>query len=272
MTSQRIRVITLNLAHGRKTGFNQALQRRTKIRSNLDDVATLLNSHQPDVVALQEADGPSLWSGRFNHVEYLAQETELPHFFRGDHVKMLRLSYGTAVMSSHPIVETQSYRFAPSPPMPPKGFVLSTVHRQQPDGTELIFDVVSIHLDFARRNVRLRQCEEMVELLERRQRPLVIMGDFNCEWSSSEQTLRRLTNKLDLHTYQPDDRSMITFPTTRKRIDWVLCSKGFQFVRHEVLQDQLSDHRAIVAELDWVGDSESGKQRKHTDSIRSTRT
>jgi len=254
MTSQRIRVLTLNLAHGRKTGFSQALQRRTTIRSNLDAVAALLRAWQPDVVALQEADGPSLWSGRFNHVEYLAQETELQHFFRGDHVRMLQLSYGTAVMSSHPIVETHSYRFAPSPPMPPKGFVLSSVHSTQADGRELVVDVVSIHLDFARRNVRLRQCEEMVEMLEQRQRPLIIMGDFNCEWSSSEQTLRRLANKLNLHTFQPDDGSLVTFPTTRKRIDWILCSRGFQFVHHEVLEDQLSDHRAVTAEVEWHGD------------------
>lgn len=253
MSDHRIRVLTLNLAHGRKTGFNQALQRRTTIRSNLDDVARLLRDRQPDVVALQEADGPSLWSGRFNHVEYLAQESEFDHFFRGDHVRMLRLSYGTAVLSSHPILETHSYRFTPSPPMPPKGFVLSTVHWQHPSGREVVFDVVSIHLDFARRNVRLRQCEEMAVMLEQRQHPLVIMGDFNCEWISSEQTLRRLSNKLNLHTYQPDNGSLVTFPTTRKRIDWILCSRGFEFLEHEVIEDQLSDHRAIVAELAWNG-------------------
>lgn len=244
----RIRVLTLNIAHGRKNGFNQALQRRDKIRSNLQDIAGMLQRLAPDIVALQEADGPSLWSGRFDHVAFLAEQACFPHFFHGNHVNMLRLRYGTAVMSAHPVIASRSIRFQPSPPLPPKGFVISTVETQQ----ERLLDIVSVHLDFARRTIRERQCEEMVEALLSRDNPLVIMGDFNCEYSTREQTLRRLASRLKLHAYDPDNVRLITFPTTNRRIDWILCSRTMRFVHYEVVPQQLSDHRAVIADLEFV--------------------
>lgn len=249
VTRAKIRVLSLNLAHGRKNGTHQALQRRDKIQSNLDDIAVVLNRRKPDIVALQEADGPSLWSGRFNHVEYLAREASFPHHFRGEHVRMMRLNYGTAMLSAHPIEESSSHRFPASPPMPPKGFVVTTINIAHCPG--LTVDIVSVHLDFARRSVRQRQCEEMIERLENRKHPRIIMGDFNCEWSSGEQTLRRLVQKLDVHPFHPNDRSLFTFPTTRRRIDWILCSPRFHFLHHEVIQEKLSDHRPILADIEY---------------------
>lgn len=244
-----LRLLSLNLAHGRKNGTHQALQRARRIRANLDEIITLLRHREPDFVALQEADGPSLWSGSFNHVEYLAAGANFPHHFRGEHVRMAKLSYGTALLSTHPLHDSRSHRFSATPPMLPKGFVLTNASVS--GSPELFIDLVSVHLDFARKSVRLRQCEELIEHLQHRPYPRIIMGDFNCEWWSSEQTLRRISHKLDVHPFQPDDRDLITFPATRRRIDWILCSSGFTFVHHEVLPDRLSDHRPVLAEIEY---------------------
>lgn len=250
MNPIRIRVLTLNLAHGRKNGISQALQRQNKIKRNLDQIAQMLRRRELDLVALQEADGPSLWSGRFNHVEYLARAAKLDHYFRGNHVRMLRLDYGTAVLSNHRLQESRSFRFSPSPPMPPKGFVISTIEfpigEQQSQG----IDVVSVHFDFARKGIRKRQCDELIEQVRQRENPLILMGDFNCEYAVSDSPLKPLVEQLKLHAFEPQDRSLITFPRIRKRIDWVFCSDRFQFVHHEVLSERLSDHRAILAELE----------------------
>ena len=75
-----LKVVTLNLAHGRKDAWHQALLRRAAIQANLDEVVRILRQEQPDVVALQEADGPSLWSGRFDHVAYLSEKAGIPYF------------------------------------------------------------------------------------------------------------------------------------------------------------------------------------------------
>jgi hypothetical protein len=67
-----LRVATLNLAHGRKDSFNQLFVWESTFKENLNDVAEVLTRHRPHVVALQEADAVSRWSGSFDHVAYLA--------------------------------------------------------------------------------------------------------------------------------------------------------------------------------------------------------
>ena len=50
-------VMTVNVAHGRGTSLHQALQDADAIRINLNKVADVFVHHDPDVIALQEADG-----------------------------------------------------------------------------------------------------------------------------------------------------------------------------------------------------------------------
>lgn len=78
-SAREFSIITLNIAHGRKDGRNQMLQRTAIIRRNLDDLARFLALTAPDIVALEEADGPSFWSGNFDHVKYLAEQAKFPH-------------------------------------------------------------------------------------------------------------------------------------------------------------------------------------------------
>src|SRR3954463_16388019 len=96
-------VLSLNVAHGRGMGWHQALLKRKTIQANLDAVAGMLLREAPAVVALQEADGQSIWSGRFNHVSYLSEVSKLPHSVRGEHVRHPELSYGTALLSNVPL-------------------------------------------------------------------------------------------------------------------------------------------------------------------------
>ena len=58
-----VRVVTLNMAHGRKDGKNQMLLKGETIRGNLVELAALLDRAEADVIALQEADAESSWSG-----------------------------------------------------------------------------------------------------------------------------------------------------------------------------------------------------------------
>ena len=69
-----MKVMTLNIAHGRKDGPNQVFQKARTIKSNLDEIAEVVNREKPDVLALQEADGPSIWSGGLDQVKYLAEK------------------------------------------------------------------------------------------------------------------------------------------------------------------------------------------------------
>ena len=247
-----LRVKTLNLAHGRKDGFSQALQGRRKIMGNLDEIAAVLRRESPEIVALQEADGPSVWSGRFNHVALLAESAGYGYSIQGAHVAGAGLSYGTAILARHPIETPLSVTFEPSPPTFPKGFVVGTVripgrNSGEPDWP---VDVVSVHLDFSRASVRRKQALEMVRLLSEREVPLVVMGDFNSQWSDRDSALRILADGLGLRTWRESEaEGLETFPLTGKRLDWILISPELEFRDYRVLPDVLSDHLGVAAAI-----------------------
>ena len=245
--STTLKVVTLNLAHGRKDAWHQALLKRATIQANLDEVVRILEREQPDVVALQEADAPSLWSGRFHHVAYLSEKTGIPYFVLGEHVRRMRLAYGTALVSRHHLQDATSHRFSPSPPTLLKGMVVGTI--DWPGKDRVLLDVVSVHLDFSRKSVRQRQAREIIDRLASRQRPLVLMGDFNCGFCAKDPTLSMVAGELNLQTHEPWATDMVSFPARNKRFDWIMISAEFDFLEYRTLPDVLSDHRAVIATL-----------------------
>jgi endonuclease/exonuclease/phosphatase family metal-dependent hydrolase len=211
----------------------------------------MLQRETPDVVALQEADGPSFWSGDFDHVEELASLAGYEHHFHGRHhvVRIARkqVCCGTALLSRIPLANPCSFAFAPSRPTPRKGFVVATV--ALPGGREL--DVVSVHLDFLRKAVRRRQIQAMVRALAHRRNPLVILGDMNCWWRRRNDGLHVLIRELGVAPWEPEARDLGTWPSQRPRlrIDWILASSELDFHSYSVVTDRVSDHCGVLAEI-----------------------
>jgi len=242
-----LRVMTLNVAHGRGEAFHQLFQKSDTIVRNLDEVSAMLKREQVDVVALQEADAPSFWSGNFNHVDYLARQASYSSAVNGTHVDGPGLSYGTALLSNSGLRHAESVTFNPDIALTPKGFVVSTV--EWPGQPHVQVDVVSLHLDFSSEMTRRAQALELIEFMRGRNRPMVVMGDFNAEWGASDATVRLIASELALRAYQPDGEGQSTFPYRGKRLDWILVSHGMEFREYRVVSDAVSDHRGVVAEL-----------------------
>lgn len=247
-----LRFLTLNVAHGRRDLTHQALLRQLTLRRNLAEIAATLKSLEPDVVALQEADGPSAWSGNFDHVATLAELAELVDHYRGEHnpfgVGRLRLASGTALLARHPLQDPASQRFGLSW-RDTKGFVLASVEVPGWDGVTL--DVVSVHLDFLVPSVRRKQIQSMVEHLEGRERPLVILGDLNACWERDARSMELLTRTLKLRAYAPGS-PVHTYPAhrPRRRLDWILVSAELDFASYHTVPAPLSDHLGVMADLE----------------------
>ena len=239
-----VTLLSLNLAHGRQDRAHQLFLAATEVRSNLDKIIDLLKREQPDLVALQEADAPSLWSGHFSHVAYIARNAGYVNSIHGIHVEGLKLSYGTAILSTKLLTHPLSVTFTLALPALTKGFTVARVKI----GGILETDVVSVHLDFFSLKTRRKQVKQMVQVLSLRSSPLIIMGDFNQQWGEkAAPTL--LSEKLNLTTHSPTNHKGVTFPKLQKRIDYILISKEFEFIDYQVLQDVVSDHRAILAKI-----------------------
>lgn len=246
-----LKILSLNVAHGRKDAFNQMLVTKKTIQQNLSDIAAVLIKENADVVALQEADGPSGWSGKFDHVELIAQQAGYPWYYRANHARSWLFTYGTAVLSRWPISETIEHTFTPSPPTLNKGFLLSHMTWQSDEAADkkLKIDIVSVHLDFSRQKVREQQISEIAEALAAREHPMIILGDFNSEWFSDESVVKALAEEAQLKVYEPQAENMRTYVSRDRRFDWILISSELEFVSYKVLPDVISDHLAVVAEV-----------------------
>ena len=247
----RIRLVTLNVAHGRKHATHQAFLRPQTVRENLEEVGEVLRRVDADVAALQEADGPSAWSGNFDHVELLRENGGFQDHFRGDHNPFgfgnANLASGTALMSKSPLRSPRSHRFDTSW-RDTKGFVVAGIDAPwDPDGQ---IDVVSVHFEPFVRSLRGRQIRQLTRLLAGRSRPLVVLGDFNCSWMEDAEYFRPLVDRLNLRTYQPY-RKAPTYPAKRpwRRLDWILISPELEFEAYHTLENPVSDHLGVFAEV-----------------------
>ncbi len=244
-----LRLVTLNLAHGR--GPRQTHVRRPRLENNLLGVAHALRDLVPDVVALQEADGPSTWSGNFDHVAKLSDLTQLSNHFRGDHnpfgSRRLKLASGTALLARHYLRSLRSHRFADNW-RDTKGVVLATIEVPQWSGRAL--DVASVHLDFLTKSVRQRQIGTLARLLGRRRHPLVVLGDLNCCYHREPESLELLGRALGVRAFDPHSHSP-TYPARRprRRLDWILISEELDFGGYGTLPVWCSDHLPVAADL-----------------------
>jgi len=81
---------------------------------NLRRIAGLLGRLGADLVALQEIDECSVWSGSFDHLDYLRTHAGFPHAAFGisnRRAGLFNLSYGNAILSRFPIIETETIAF-----------------------------------------------------------------------------------------------------------------------------------------------------------------
>ncbi|MCM8540410.1 MAG: endonuclease/exonuclease/phosphatase family protein, partial [Lentisphaeraceae bacterium] len=128
------------------------------------------------------------------------------------------------------------------PPNPTKGVVIASTKIK---GMEL--DIVSLHLDFMRKRLRHAQLDALISVLKERNKPAIIMGDFNSEWKENS-SVKALCKKMNLKAWEPDNK-ISTFPKLKKRLDWILIPEELAFNSFKVLDDRLSDHQAVVAEV-----------------------
>lgn len=259
-------VVTLNLAHGRGTGFSQLLQTAAEAEENLEKVAAVLKVQSADVVALQEADGPSLWSGDMDHVALVAAGADYPWYARATHVSNWMGTYGTAMLARRPFIVARGHTFAPSPPTFNKGFLIGRF-AWQPDPEKrdaVALDIISVHLDFSRRSVRAGQIREMAARMDPRRRPTIVMGDFNSQWPAEASVVKALARRAGLSVYQPQAPGLGTYGGGKKRLDWILISHHLEFVRYTVVTAAISDHFAVVAEIRMRHSTADMYRREHS--------
>jgi endonuclease/exonuclease/phosphatase family metal-dependent hydrolase len=257
--SNRLRILTLNIAHGRGLSPYQGFHSVRGIERNIRRVAHLLRKVDADIVALQEVDEDSHWNQRIHLLDALQEQTGYPNAFLGVHNQRsgkLPLAYGNGLLTRCMIHRAEQEAFGQAS-LGEKGFVCAEL--ETPRG---ILPLVNLHLDFRSRWRRIEQVECLIQFLEDKKYTFegtphlspVICGDFNSRSSRPADAVRHLFRYLGEHAYQlyPQGRGSRTFPSflPTHAIDFIFVPPSYRVLSCEVPRSYVSDHRPVVIDLE----------------------
>jgi endonuclease/exonuclease/phosphatase family metal-dependent hydrolase len=258
MADQLLRLMTLNIAHGRGLSPYQGLHSARVIERNLCKIAALLRKVEAHVIALQEVDEDSHWNKGIHLLNFLQREAGYAESYLGVHNKRvgrLPLAYGNGMLVQFPIRSAEHQAFGQAS-LGEKGFMCAEL--ETPAG---ILPVVNLHLDFRSRKRRIEQVERLIQFLEAKHytsdlKPHlspIICGDFNARQGKPSDAVRHLFRYLQegfQYRLYPSARSR-TFPSILPThgLDFFFIPPSYRVKRCEVLRSYVSDHRPVVVEL-----------------------
>lgn len=263
--SDILRVLTLNIAHGRGLSAYQGFVSTKGIRRSLKRVAHLLAKTNADIVALQEVDEDSHWNQGIHLLESLKTQTDYEHAYLGVHnrrVGKLPLAYGNGLLSRFPIAHAEHTAFGGAS-LGEKGFMcaeLKTAHG--------ILPLVNLHLDFRSRSRRIGQVERLIKFLDDKKYTdegtphlsPIVCGDFNSRSGKPADAVRHLFSYLQdqcAYTLLPSGKRRRTFPSILPihDLDFIFVPPSYKVLSAEVLRSYVSDHRPVLVELEIIPDS-----------------
>jgi endonuclease/exonuclease/phosphatase family metal-dependent hydrolase len=272
----KLRVVCFNIAHGRgQTDDNWAESPNDKPR-RVAEIAQFLKSLDADIVVLNEVDFLSTWSGNQNQAAKIAELAGYRHYveqrnldFRIAHRNWL---FGNVVLSRYPIANVQQIKFPPKEDWEDwlvgckQGAVCEV---ELAEGVSI--RVAGIHLEHRSESVRLESAKILTRLASDDGCPLFAAGDFNSTPTGFPQSnkTKEGDNALDCvissncfqHRPVSDpSEDELTFSSDKPRsvIDWVLIPNTsgvddptFTFTDYRSIPTNLSDHRAVIAEIEF---------------------
>lgn len=253
----KYRLLTFNIAHARgPLPVHQGLRSAAKLRSNLLKIARLIQRLEVDIIALQEIDENSRWSGSFDHLAFLREHTGLAHGAHGVHNRRggrYHLNYGNAFLSRWPVHHEETVPFGRGT-VGEKGFQF--VELDTPAGR---LPLVNIHLNHRSRPQRLKQIAQLMRYLDeqhahrsaRWRTPAIVCGDFNNPSHKPDATAILLGYFEQTNNYTLLPKAGRTFPSAWPAwaLDYVFLPEQCREPRAEIVRSMLSDHRPVLVEF-----------------------
>jgi endonuclease/exonuclease/phosphatase family metal-dependent hydrolase len=241
--AQEIKVMTYNIYHGERSNEPG--------KSNLKDIANIINQVKPDFVALQEVDSMTNRSATFNDsipqnlVKELAGMTGMYGFF-GKAIDYGNGGYGEGILSRFPTSASTVIL-----PIPKGGELraLISVGHTFPNGQEIIFAGTHLCHQFAEN--RLAQTDSICNIFSDAEIPVIMGGDFNFNPDSESYKLIR-TCFNDAAEMEGNPQNTIPSGNPRARIDYIFVSKKHNWTIKEVkvIRSEASDHLPVLVTLE----------------------
>jgi len=217
----RVAVLTYNIYHGEDANGG----------SNLDAIARIIKSLEPDLVALQEVDNKTARAKGLDLTAELSRRTGMHGVF-GKAMDYDGGGYGEAVLSRYPVIETKNNPLPHSAKAEPRAAL--EIHIELPGGMKMAF--AGTHLDH-QRDYDL---------------PIVLAGDLNAAPGSDPINL--LSRQW---SYAAQDNPQPTFPSVKpvRKIDYIMYKpkSRWKVVEVRVIDEKVaSDHCPVFVVLELL--------------------
>ena len=239
----RLRVLSYNIHHGE--GVDRML--------DLERIAKVILSVNPDVVALQEVDQNVMRTASVDQPAELARLTKMDVVF-GANIELQGGHYGNAVLSRYPIARHKNHLLPNIENSEQRGVIETEIKFPRTDQTILM---LATHLDYRPDDrERLASAKVINELISRHpQRLALLAGDLNA--TPDSETLQLFETIWTRANAKP----LATVPVSEplKQIDFILYRPAscWIVVEVKVLDEAVaSDHRAIFAVLELQKEKE----------------
>ena len=214
---------------------------------DLQRIADVINTAQPDLVGLQEVDrGVKRTEGK-DEIAELAAMTKMKYAF-APNLDYQGGKYGVAILSRFPIKNTEHRMFENKREAERRGMLRIEV---EVEGKTLNF--VTTHLDYQFEDGRLFETEQMLKFLESVKGPTIVVADLNDIPAGSAYKLMR-TKFDDAWVASGVKTEGFSYPADKpvKRIDHIFYRPGDRMRAKKawVIETLASDHIPVMSELE----------------------
>lgn len=234
-SSRFVKVLTFNIYHGETM----------KGDFDLDLIAKVINSVNPDLVALQEVDFKTNRVRKMDLTTELGKRTQLASVF-GKAMLFDDGEYGVGILSKFSFVSTQNKPFAFYEGREPRTALESNVVLKSGDTIRF----VCTHLDHSRdETMRINQALQINDRYSKDYRPTILAGDLNAKPIS--KAMKVLYNEWEQSFAVNTPTAPAVNP--RVKIDYIMFrpANRWRVVDAYVVDEQVaSDHRPVVVILE----------------------
>ncbi len=236
-SSKIIRVLTYNIYHGETMRGD----------FNLDTIAGVIKSVNPDLVALQEVDFKTERAKKMDLAMELGQRTGLIPIF-GKAMSFSGGEYGEAILSRYTFFRTQNHALGGTEGREPRSALEVNVELRSGD----IIRFIGTHLDHTRDETdRINQATKLNNLFTKDDTPSILAGDLNARPES--KTMEILLKEWTKSSSENTPTSPSAKP--RAKIDYILFrpANRWRVIETRVIDEKVgSDHCPFLSVLELI--------------------
>lgn len=224
-----VTVMTYNL----NNGFNPRGQ------LDIDEIAEVIETNRPDIVAVQEVSRGWLVNGRLDMLAWLSYRLQMPYVFEPTTDPFS----GNAILSRYPITAYSIENLPPSDSLIQNGFIVALVDL----GEDEPIKVITTQLDTVKgaTDVRQAQVQKIIDFWGALNYT-VLLGDFSASPQNQELVKLSQTRLADAALMW---KFKNTFPSNnpQERRDYIWTSPDLRVSEGGVTQSTASNHLPVVA-------------------------